>query len=362
MAFFDNVHFPFFTLQELNLDWLLQKIKGMLAFLPDDGSVGQVLRRTTDGAEWSDEGPLVAPVTSVNNKTGAVIVPYTNSNLLDNWYFIDGGSQNGDGYFPINTKGQTTYTTSGITIDRWYNDDLSSIQLHADGLGIYGSGSISSMYQILDSKNLYGKTVTASVWDSTNHLTIGTAVCPQKPASGWNYATIINATVFNIVIAVKSDGEIRLIIQAKNSASFIISAIKLELGSEQTLLHTENGMLVFNEIPNWYAEYDRIVGDVVLYPTYDTDVFKDVFAYKNGNIVICDATVKSGKLVAGYNSFPFSIPNVTYAVAPGLSFLTASVSDDVKTFYGFAYTTNIQIRASASNSADLKIAFVGLKS
>ena len=41
-------------------------------------------------------------------------------NLLDNWYFAGGGSQQGDGQFPINQRGQTSYTASNANcIDRW---------------------------------------------------------------------------------------------------------------------------------------------------------------------------------------------------------------------------------------------------
>lgn len=43
-----------------------------------------------------------------------------NENLLDNWYFVGGGSQQGGGQFPINQRGQTSYSgTNQNAIDRW---------------------------------------------------------------------------------------------------------------------------------------------------------------------------------------------------------------------------------------------------
>ena len=105
---FGQKFFPYSTLQELNLDWILTKVKNILRFIPDDGAVGQILRRTRDGAEWSDEqgggavnsvngqtGTVVltasdvgalpdsytAPVTSVNTKTGAVVLDKTDVGL-----------------------------------------------------------------------------------------------------------------------------------------------------------------------------------------------------------------------------------------------------------------------------------------
>lgn len=52
MAFFDNIKFPFFTLQELNLDWLLTEVKRIAGFMPQDGNVGDILTRKSDGAAW----------------------------------------------------------------------------------------------------------------------------------------------------------------------------------------------------------------------------------------------------------------------------------------------------------------------
>lgn len=52
MAFFDNIKFPFFTLQELNLDWLLAEVKRIAGFMPQDGNPGEILTRKSDGAAW----------------------------------------------------------------------------------------------------------------------------------------------------------------------------------------------------------------------------------------------------------------------------------------------------------------------
>lgn len=52
MAFFDNIKFPFFTLQELNLDWLLNEMKRISGFMPQDGNPGEILTRKSDGAAW----------------------------------------------------------------------------------------------------------------------------------------------------------------------------------------------------------------------------------------------------------------------------------------------------------------------
>lgn len=111
------IKFPFLNGQQLNLDWIMQQLRAILNFMPiDQGAVGDVLQRGTNGATWqpltsvvydidgmspaaelttSDELPIydvsaqgnykvtvqdvldlaaAAPVSSVNGQTGAVVL------------------------------------------------------------------------------------------------------------------------------------------------------------------------------------------------------------------------------------------------------------------------------------------------
>lgn len=72
---------PYSTMQQINLDWLLEKIKGLLPFLPNNGTAGQILRRTATGAEWSDERTGGGLVNSVNGMTGDVVLGKANVGL-----------------------------------------------------------------------------------------------------------------------------------------------------------------------------------------------------------------------------------------------------------------------------------------
>lgn len=56
---------PYSTMQQLNLDWILDRIR---RFLPDNGTKGQVLTRTKDGAAWVDPEAASGAVSSVNGK------------------------------------------------------------------------------------------------------------------------------------------------------------------------------------------------------------------------------------------------------------------------------------------------------
>lgn len=83
----------------------------------------------------------------------------TNDNLLDNAYFVGGGSQLGDGVFPINQRGQTSYTTPQVTIDRWSLFG-GSVVLAADGITVTSSPDFG---QVFEPSRLPVGTYTASV-------------------------------------------------------------------------------------------------------------------------------------------------------------------------------------------------------
>lgn len=75
------IRFPFFTMQQLNLDWLMEKIKEILDFMPLEGDAGDVLVRSDDNmsAEWkpfaatelATEVPLMDGTAAVGTSTKA---------------------------------------------------------------------------------------------------------------------------------------------------------------------------------------------------------------------------------------------------------------------------------------------------
>lgn len=82
-------------MQEINLDWILTKVKNILRFVPDDGSVGQILRRTAHGAEWSNEQGGGGAVNSVNGQTGDVVLDAADVGALPDTYVAPVTSVNG---------------------------------------------------------------------------------------------------------------------------------------------------------------------------------------------------------------------------------------------------------------------------
>ena len=155
----------------------------------------------------------------------------TNPNLLDNWYFVGGGSQLGDGIFPINQRGQSSYS-GGYGIDRWKCWQASTTTLTASGLTFATGASGDGLFQYFTQgfyESLYGKTVTVSaIINGQLYSVTGTASADCWIATqfdGDNYiGYICNGNEANFRISLNGGGR-----------SATIQAAKLELGTVSTL-------------------------------------------------------------------------------------------------------------------------------
>ena len=161
-------------------------------------------------------------------------------NLLDNWYFIGGGSQLGYGVFPINQKGQTVYNIVGDSIDRLRKANARG-NVHVTSNGLKFSNSDNG-YAYL---NFYGVDVpdnvlaTYTVLTDIGIFTISTAASPVTLPSG----ILIYLTEKRLSVRLPETLNI-------NDSELFIAA-KVEIGEGQTLAHYENGAWVLNELPNF---------------------------------------------------------------------------------------------------------------
>ncbi|MBQ9459590.1 MAG: hypothetical protein IJU66_06615 [Oscillospiraceae bacterium] len=134
-------------------------------------------------------------------------------NLLDNAYFIGGG---GNGQFPINQRETSSYSTEGEFIfDRWKLVSGSAVLVSG---GVTLNGTIQQTRE-----QSIGQTVVASALCSD-----GTMLTPT-----YNDST----KVFTLTASGKT-----------------IVAAKLEIGTQQTLAHMENGVWVLNDAPPDYQQ------------------------------------------------------------------------------------------------------------
>ena len=192
-------------------------------------------------------------LTDAVQEQGETLATMCNPNMLDNWYFGK----------PVNQMGQTEWLSSASAnipcVDRWnwwgqYAADA-TLKLSSDGLQLIGTAGVAGLYQGISQKIEkdrlpVGATVTLSALvkaeaDASIILSMG----------GQNYVTVaVQANVWELITFTSNAQSVEqtydISIQRNTAgATFTVKAVKLELGSQQTLAHKENGVWVLNEIP-----------------------------------------------------------------------------------------------------------------
>lgn len=192
----------------------------------------------------------------------------SNENLLDNAYFVGGGSQSGNECFPINRNGKTEYINE-MAIDR-FDVDYFTLKVEEEGISITSTKDARYKRFRQKTKGLFksGTTLTLSALAKITELSgdvdlrlsygyatlIGSARIYLKPTEGKYELFSISYTLPFDVPELSID-----IVGNNNAASYIteakIKAIKLELGPAQTLARKEGDEWVLNEIPNYAEQY-----------------------------------------------------------------------------------------------------------
>lgn len=173
--------------------------------------------------------------------SGSVIatkVQPCNRNLLDNWYFGN----------PVNQRDVSgTISSAGYFLDRWKLVS-GSVTISADGITLNGT-----MQQVLETAPVGTVTVSA-----LTQAGVGEVVPTYDSASK--------------TVTVTADGK-KLV------------AVKLELGSQQTLAHQENGVWVLNELPDYGEELSKCMRYLqVLSAPYDTSSNGVAIGYANNTV------------------------------------------------------------------------------
>ena len=182
-----------------------------------------------------------------------------NPNLLGNWYFGN----------PVNQRGQTSYPGGAYAIDRWLpssgntslvvNDGYLTVTTRTAGAAVdqiqefpYPPGTVLTLSALMRCTTAnaglqcrFGKDGTdAADYSETVTLT-GTG--------DWELVTL-PLTIPSGIGAVLQSPRFR---GTAAGTTYDIKAIKLELGTQQTLAHQENGVWVLNEIPDYSEQYRR---------------------------------------------------------------------------------------------------------
>ena len=263
--------------------------------LPAATSIGDsdLLALSQNGASKKVTPPvLLSGVEGEISGLSGSLATYVRPNLLDNWYFAGGGSQLGDGVFPINQRGQYIYNGAVIGIDRWRAIGNTAAVGLVSGYMRFAAGAQSdSLYQSINSdRQLAGKIVTLSMLIG-NHVIGKTVQLPDTLPELTDATATVGTTLpitnyentsFNgyglYIRHIRSVG-LCYYLTAGSTYTDSIRAIaaKLEIGSTQTLAHLDESKWVLNEMPNYSEQLARcqrffqMFRTQSLRPTYGAD-------------------------------------------------------------------------------------------
>jgi hypothetical protein len=234
-------------------------------------------------------------LTTAVNAVSADLATHPRPNLLENWYFVGGGSQQGYGYFPLNSNGQTVYSGSGETINQWFNNyGTGTVQLLSNGLRL---SEYQWFSQYLEPVNdLVGKTLTGTVLLADGSLFTGTIV---YTGTGTQQITQITSGSGPTYLQMNVEGRggcIRIVNYASGTPITVV-AVKLEIGSTQTLAHQENGAWVLNEVPSYGEEYAETIASRSLIKAVTYSIPASVFG-----------SFAQGELKQVSYTFPTAVP------------------------------------------------------
>lgn len=205
------------------------------------------------------DGPAIDAAIARASEGGyidAAIQAKPNPNLLDNWYFGN----------PVNQRGQTerTGSQSGYFIDRWkFGSYDQTVTVTESGLHWSTTTGIWCTQVIENFDKLIGKTLTLSaIIDGVLYSVTG--VLNESSGIGMQ-------PVGNLFVELTNDEKgFRFVTYNNPTPTVTILAVKLELGSRQTLAHKDaNGNWVINELPNYGEQLLRCQRFYQLYSSAD---------------------------------------------------------------------------------------------
>lgn len=180
-------------------------------------------------------GALDTSVTNVSNQLGTFVRP----NLLDNWYFGR----------PVNQRGESEYTGSGYTVDRWTAKE-GVVSLSSSGLTLQNSTWLDQIIENLIENRIY----TISLLTANGVLLAGTGLLNKD---SFISVRIDGGGYIDISYHADVSGYYVELARADAAQPLSILAAKLELGPTQTLAHREGDRWVLNEVPEYGDQLRR---------------------------------------------------------------------------------------------------------
>ena len=233
----------------------------------NNNNVSPTVEKVGDG---NLQGFTATDLTGAANELKNTLNTYVRPNLLDNWYFVYGKAINNDyssnGTFPVNQRNVRSYQGNGTYgIDRWLIYGNHYVTVQPTGIEVANTtGNYGGIVQVIENgiANLSGKIVTLScLYKRISGNVPGIGVFYGNKNAG----TAIQSVSLNAELSTTSLGSVTFTVPSSglsddlfvryltynNIADVLLIAVKLELGSTQTLAHLEGSTWVLNEIPNY---------------------------------------------------------------------------------------------------------------
>lgn len=212
-------------------------------------------------------------------------------NLLDNWYFIGGGSQSGYGKFPINQRGNISYSTNSYTIDRWESSNM-TVTIENNAVNITSANTANwkrfrqNLLTPLEEGQIYTISMLYKLNSKSGNVTFRINYNELSGVSGGGInipsTTEVPLLLSHTITVPQGQGvnnavEILVSNTTNDSVDIDIYAIKLERGTTTTLAQRYGDKFQLIETPNFTKQMD--ICQHYLYVIAPTDVMRLPLAY-----------------------------------------------------------------------------------
>ena len=333
-----------------------------------NGRTGAVAPQAGDyTAEMVGAQPLLTPGDniSISGNTIATKAFPCNPNLLDNWYFGN----------PVNQRGQMSYTGMVYGVDRWRGsaEDV-TVAVVTGGISVSGKQFQRLEQRVEDAQSLNGIAVTFSalVKNPNGNLRLAlynatTGVLITQDAQASEDFQLVQITATPAISA--GDSFSVFLYPGANDATAVrtctIKAVKLELGSQQTLAHQENGVWALNEIPDYGEQLRRCQRYYIRYSAEGQAVLFTGIVRNNADVraVLTGLNMRTAPVV-GYGGnmrayIPGGSPVVVKTVTRDL--LTKNGGSlDITTNTSSEFTAGLGVIISAANNDTTSESYIDL--
>ena len=265
----------------------------------------------------------------------ATEVSAVHPNLLDNAYFVGGGSQLGGETFPINQRGQTSYTSGGTGIDRWCTDLPSGngVTLTASGVTL-DSGVYWGQHRV--AKDLAGETLTLSVMLADGTIYSGTAVYNHEVGVGYTFFG--NGLMACYALRLGSSDVAQF--EISTYTAITVKAVKLEKGTVSTLAN--------DTIPSFVEELRKC-------QRFFCSSFPLTIAPEAGNTAEWYASMGTARNNGCYSVwFPVEMYSVPTVIKLGMAYVFAALPDGTE---NTTYDTSISATNVTTKGFSMKNSF-----